>query len=74
MKAKLNPKMTNTTKDKKIDQPRPTLHQVNIVKPSYLPSKKELQEDQRVNSDFDEVAKALVQLVQLNYVDSPSEA
>ena len=49
-------------------QPPP---QVDIVKPTYQPSKAELEEDVRVNATFEEAVSALTRPVQVNYIPRP---
>ena len=44
---------------------------VEVVRPSYQPSKAELEEDMRVNASFEEAVKALVRPVRLRYVSRP---
>ena len=44
---------------------------VEVVHPSYQPSKAELEEDMRVNATFDEAVKALVRPVRLRYIQRP---
>ena len=51
---------------------RPPPRQVDIVKPTYQPSKAELNEDVRVNATFEEAVDALTRPVEINYVPRPS--
>ena len=44
---------------------------VEVVHPSYQPSKAELEEDMRVNASFEEAIKALVRPVRLRYIPRP---
>ena len=41
---------------------------VDVVDPSYQPSRSELREDLRVDATFEELAKAVVQPVKLRHV------
>ena len=50
---------------------RPPLRQVDIVKPTYQPSKTELNEDVRVNTTFEEAVDPLTRSVEINYVPRP---
>lgn len=50
---------------------RPPPRQVDIVKPTYQPSKAELNEDVRVNATFEEAVDALTRPVEINYVPRP---
>ena len=47
--------------------------QVDIVKPTYQPSKAELEEDLRVNATFEEAVSALTRPVQVNYIPRPKK-
>ena len=51
--------------------PRPV---VEIVHPSYQPSKAELDEDARVDATFEEAADALVQPAEVRYIRRPLQA
>ena len=44
---------------------------MDIVKPTYQPSKAELNEDVRVNATFEEAVDALTRPVEINYVPRP---
>ena len=44
---------------------------IELVHPSYQPSKAELEEDLRVDATFDEAVQALVQPVKVRYVKYP---
>ena len=50
---------------------RPPPRQADIVKPTYQPSKAELNEDVRVNATFEEAVDALTRPVEINYVPRP---
>ena len=50
-------------------QPEP--QEVELVHPSYQPSKAELEEDLRVDATFDEAVQALVRPVKVRYVKYP---
>ena len=50
---------------------RPPPRQVDIVKPTYQPSKTELNEDVRVNTTFEEAVDPLTRSVEINYVPRP---
>ena len=50
---------------------RQPARQVDIVKPTYQPSKAELEEDMRVRATFEEAVDALVQPVVVNYIPRP---
>ena len=52
--------------------PSPT--EVEIVHPTYQPSKAELEADARVDAAFDEAVEALTKPVVVRYVDSPEPA
>ena len=43
-------------------------HTVEVPHPSYQPSRAELREDLRINATFEELAKAVVQPVKVQYV------
>ena len=50
-------------------QPKQTqARTVDVVDPSYQPSRAELREDLRINATFEELAKAVVQPVKVQYV------
>ena len=49
-------------------RPRPV---VDIVSPTYQPSKAELEEDVRVRATFEEAVAALARPVEINYVPRP---
>ena len=51
-------------KEPKQTQPRT----VDVVDPSYQPSRAELREDLRINATFEELVKAVVQPVKVQYV------
>ena len=56
------------------NRPRATPREIEIVHPSYQPSRAELREDLRMGSsleDFERAAKALVRPVKMRYVGSP---
>ena len=61
------PRVTAMTSQPKRQPPR----QVDIVKPTYQPSKAELNEDARVNATFEEAVDALTRPVQINYIPRP---
>ncbi len=44
---------------------------LEVMHPSYQPSKAELEEDLRVNATFDEAVQALVRPVKLRYAKYP---
>ena len=44
---------------------------IELVHPSYQPSKAELEEDLRVDATFDEAVQALTQPVKVRYVRRP---
>ena len=50
---------------------KPKSCEVEIVRPSYQPSKAELEADLRVNATFEDVVHALTQPVNIRYIDSP---
>ena len=54
---------------KETKQPQPRT--VDVVDPSYQPSRSELREDLRINATFEELAKAVVQPVKVRYVKPP---
>ena len=45
--------------------------EIELVHPSYQPSKAELEEDLRVDATFEEAVRALAQPVKLRYVKYP---
>ena len=47
---------------------------VELVHPSYQPSKAELEEDLSVDASFDEAVDALTRPVSIRYVDRPESA
>ena len=49
----------------------PEPREVELVHPSYQPSKAELEEDLRVDATFDEAVQALVRPVKVRYVKRP---
>ena len=57
----------------KTRQTLPKPREVEIVNPSYQPSKSELEEDVRVNATFDKAVKALVKPVRTRYVSRPKK-
>ncbi len=50
---------------------KPKRREVKLVRPSYQPSKKELEEDLRVDATFDEAVDALKRPVRIRYIDRP---
>ena len=48
-----------------------TVEEVEVVHPSYQPSKAELEEDMRVDATFEEAVQALAQPVRIRYVNRP---
>ena len=44
---------------------------IELVKDSYQPTKAELEQDMRVEADFEELARALVQPVNIRWIDRP---
>ena len=48
-------------------------HKVQIFRPSYQPSKGELEEDIRVDAAFDEAVKALTRPVRIRYALRPKQ-
>ena len=52
---------------------RPPRHVVDIVRPTYQPSKAELEEDMRVRATFEEAIGALARPVQINYISRPKK-
>lgn len=53
---------------------KPKPGEVEIVRPTYQPSKAELEEDMRVEASFDEAVDALTQPVRIRYIDRPKAA
>ena len=53
------------------EKPKPK--KMKLVKPSYQPSKAELEADLRVDTTFDQAVEALTKLVEIEYVDKPNE-
>ena len=47
---------------------QPQIRTVDVVNPSYQPSRAELREDLRVYATFEELSKAVVQPVKARYV------
>ena len=47
---------------------QPPTRTVDVVDPSYQPSRKQLREDLRVDATFEELSKAVVQTVKVRYV------
>ena len=58
--------MTAESRGKQIEPPV-----IDLVHPSYQPSKAELEEDLRVDATFDEAVQALARPVKLRYVKYP---
>ena len=52
---------------------RPAPRVVDIVAPTYQPSKEERDEDMRVDASFEEAVSALAQPVEINYVPRPRD-
>ena len=50
---------------------RPTPREVEVVHPSYQPSRAELEEDMRVDATFEEAIQALAQPVRIRYIKRP---
>ena len=50
---------------------KPAPREVEVVRPSYQPSRAELEEDMRVEATFEEAVKALAQPVKIRYVSRP---
>ncbi len=46
---------------------KPSSERVEIIHPSYQPSREELRQDLRVDATFEEAAKALVKSVKVQY-------
>ena len=53
---------------------KPKPRTVEVLHPSYQPSKAELEADLRVNATFHEAMDALTQPVQIRYIDRPKPA
>ena len=53
------------------DKKRAEPPEVEIVHPSYQPSKAELEEDMRVDANFEEAMDALAQPISICYVHPP---
>ena len=47
---------------------QPPTRTVDVVDPSYQPSRKQLREDLRVDATFEELSKAVIQPVKIRYV------
>ena len=52
---------------------KPKLVEVETVDSSYQPSKAELEEDMRVDADFEEAVEALVQDVTIRHIPTPKK-
>ena len=50
-------------------QPKPPV--VEVVHPSYQPSKAELEEDMRIDATFEEAVQALTRPVRIRYIPRP---
>lgn len=48
---------------------RPQPRTLDVVDPSYQPSRAELRENLRINTTFEELTKAVVQPVKVRYVE-----
>ncbi|MDE0002601.1 MAG: hypothetical protein OXQ29_07890 [Rhodospirillaceae bacterium] len=48
-----------------------TVKEVEIVRPDYQPSRRELDKDVRVDASFEEAVEALCKPVKIRYVDRP---
>ena len=55
------------------EQKQPQPREVEIIHPSYQPSRAELREDLRINATFEELAKAVVQPVKVRYIKPPKQ-
>lgn len=55
----------------KAKSPKTKPREVEIVHPSYQPSKAELEEDARVNATFEEAVKALTKPVTIRHIPKP---
>ena len=53
---------------------RKPLREVEVVHPSYQPSREELNEDMRVDATFEEAVQALAQPVRLRYIKRPRKS
>ena len=53
------------------DPNQPPRRVVELAKPSYQPSKAELEEDMRVEATFEEAVEALAQPVAVRYISRP---
>lgn len=51
--------------------PLPKRREIDLRSHDYQPSKKELEEDVRVNATFDEAVDALKRPVRIRYIDRP---
>ena len=47
------------------------LEEVEVVRPSYQPSKAELEKDARVEATFEQAVQALTQPVRIRYIERP---
>lgn len=56
------------------ETPRRKPREVEIVRPSYRPGKKELEEDLRVDATFEEAVDAVTRPVSIGYIDRPRAA
>ena len=54
------------------EKPKP--REIEIVNPSYQPSKEELEEDVRIDATFDELVDAVLLPVKIRYIDRPKRA
>ena len=54
------------------EQPAP--REVEVVRPSYQPSRAELDEDMRVEATFEEAVEALARPVRMRYVKRPRKS
>ncbi len=52
---------------------KPKPREVEIVHPSYQPSKAELEEDKRVNATFEEAIEALAKPVSIRHIPRPKQ-
>ena len=57
------------TAESRVKPPEPPV--VELVHPSYQPSKAELEEDLRIEESFEEAVQALAQPVKVRYVKYP---
>ena len=53
------------------DTKRPPPREVEVVRPTYQPSRAELEEDMRVEATFEEAVQALAQPVRIRYINRP---